>query len=113
MATFETSVAAATAVVGYDLLTDLPYVRQTGGNRVLRRAGLAGSAAAGDSRVGIQVGGVPVGRLFNVNTGFVNSDRDMRSMGDAFIPAGEALSALVEDAPTTNPLNLLVEVEEL
>ena len=113
MATFETSVPAATAVVGADLLADLPYVRVTGGNRILRRAALAGSAAAGDSRVGISVGGVPVGRLHNVGTGFPNSDRDMRSMGDAFIPAGEALAALVEDAPATNPLNLLVEVEEL
>lgn len=113
MATFEVSVPAATAAVGYDLLTDLPFVRSSGGNRILRRAGLAGSAGAGDTRVGITVGGVPVGRLHNVSTGFVNSDRDMRSMGDAIIPAGEALSALVEDAPVTNPINLLVEVEEL
>ncbi len=113
MATYEVSIPAATAVVGYDLLTDLPYVRVSGGNRILRRAALAGSAAAGDSRVGLAVGGVPVGRMYNVGTGFPNSDRDMRSMGDAFIPAGEALSALVEDAPATNPLNLLVEVEEL
>lgn len=113
MATFETSVPAATAVVGFDLLSDLPFVRVSGGNRILRRAALSGSAAAGDSRVSLTVGGVPVGRLFNVGTGFPQSDRDMRSMGDAFIPAGEALSALVEDAPVTNPLNLLVEVEEL
>ena len=113
MATYEVSVPAATAVVGFDLLTDLPYVRVSGGNRILRRAAVAGSAAAGDSRVDLSVGGVPVGRLFNVGTGFPNSDRDMRSMGDAFIPAGEALAALVGDAPATNPLNLLVEVEEL
>ena len=113
MATFETSVAAATAVVGFDLLTDLPFVRQSGGNRILRRAALAGSAAAGDTRIGLTIGGVPVGRLFNGAVGFPQSDRDMRSMGDAFIPAGEALSALVEDAPATNPINLLVEIEEL
>jgi len=113
MASYEESVAAATATVGYDLLTALPYVRQSGSDRILRKAALAGSAAAGDTRVDLTVGGVPVGRLFNVSTGFPNSDRDMRSMGDALIPAGEALSAIVADAPATNPINLLIEIEEL
>jgi len=113
MAVFETSVAAATAVVGYDLLTTLPYVRTSGGGRVLRAAGLAGSAAAQDTRVAIQVGGVKIGQLYNGATGGINNDRDMTDFGDAWIPPGEALSVLIEDAPATNAINLRVVVEEL
>lgn len=113
MAVFEDSIAAATAVVGYDLLSNLPYARVSGGDRVLSAAGLAGSAAALDTRVGVFIGGVKIGQLFNVSTGHVNNDRDLNDFGDAFIPAGESLSLLVEDAPATNPINFRAVIEEL
>jgi len=113
MAVFETSTAAATAVVGYDLLSTLPYARVSGGGRVLRSAGVAGSAAALDTRIGVMVGGVKIGQLFNGATGGVSGDRDMTDFGDAWIPPGESLAVLVEDAPATNPINLRLVVEEL
>jgi len=113
MAVYEVSIAAATAVVGYDLLSTLPYARVSGGGRVLRSAGIAGSAAAQDSRVGILVGGVKIGQLYNGATGGVSGDRDMTDFGDAWIPPGESLSVLVEDAPATNPLNGRFVIEEM
>lgn len=113
MAVFETSTAAATAVVGYDLLATLPYARVSGGGRVLRSAGMAGSAAALDSRIGVMVGGIKIGQLYNGATGGVSGDRDMTDFGDAWIPPGETLSLLVEDAPATNPLNVRVVIEEM
>jgi len=113
MAVYEDSIAAATAVVGFDLMTNLPFARVSGADRVLRAAGLAGSAAALDTRVGVFVGGAKIGQLFNAAVGHVQNDRDLSDFGDAFIPAGEALALLVEDAPATNPINFRTVVEEL
>lgn len=112
MAVYEDSIAAATAVAGYDLLSGIPYARTSGSDRVLTEAGVAGSAAALDSKVGIFVGGVKIGQLFNAATGHVLNEH-MSDFGEAGIPAGEALSLLVEDAPATNPLNFRIVVEEL
>lgn len=109
----ETSVAAATAAVGYDLLTARPEARSSGANRVIRLGALTGSAAAGDTRVGVFVGGQRVATMYNVTTGFPNTNRDGRDMGDAYIPAGEPLSVPIEDAPVTNPINLMLIIEEL
>jgi hypothetical protein len=113
MAVYEVSVPAATAVVGADLLATLPYARVSGGGRVLRSAGVAGSAAALDTRVGILIGGVKVGQLFNGATGGVSGDRDMTDFGDAWVPPGESLAVLVEDAAATNPINLRIVIEEM
>ena len=113
MAVIEESVAAATAVVGYDLLSAVPWAKQSGADRVLSEGGLAGSAAALDTKVAIMVGAARIGTLFNVAVGHVNSDRDMKDFGDALIPGGEPLSLLVEDAPATNPINIVLIIEEL
>lgn len=113
MAVYEDSIAAATAVVGFDLLSNIPEARTTGGHRALRAAGIAGSAAALDTRVGVYVGGRRIGRLFNAATGHVNNDRDMTDFGDAYIPPGESLALTVEDAPVTNPINFRIVIEEI
>jgi len=113
MAVYEDSVAAATAIVGFDLMSRLPYARTSGSDRVLREAGLAGSAAALDTRIGVFVGGVKIGQLFNKATGHVQADAHMTDFGDALIPAGEAFALLVEDAPATNPINFTTVIEEM
>jgi len=113
MTVIETSVPAATAVVGYDLLSSRPESQVSGGHRVLRLGALAGSAAAGDARIGLMVGGQRIATLFNTATGFPQTDRDGRDLGDAYVPPGERVSALVEDAPATNPLNILLVIEEI
>lgn len=113
MAVFTASVAAATAVVGFDLLTNQAQLRQSGGNRTLESVALTGSAAAGDSEVSIRIGNTEVARLFNSATGFPTQDAAKVDVGGAFIPAGEPLQALVLDAPATNPLNVQMDVTEL
>lgn len=103
------SVAAATAVVGYDLLTNRPDIAVSGRDRVLRAVGLTGSAAAGDSAVDFKVGNVVVASLFNSATGFPSADA-ARFATSFHVPAGTPLSIIVTDAPVTNPLNALVDI---
>jgi len=106
MSVEEVSVAAASAPVQTNLLANSD-MRQAGHRRVLKTAGLAGSAAAGDTIVEIKVGARTVARLFNTATGFPTADHD-RSV-NAVVPANAELSAIVTDAPATNPINLKVE----
>lgn len=103
------SVAAATAVLAYDLLTGRPDIAMSSRNRVLRAVGLTGSAAAGDTGVDIKVGNRVVASLFNSATGFPTNDAAKFPTSFA-VPAGEPLSAVVTDAPATSAINLLVDV---
>ena len=103
------SVAAATAVVGYDLLTNRPDIQNASVQRVLRAIGLTGSAAAGDSVVDIKVGNRTVATLYNTATGFPTNDASKFPTSYA-VPAGSPVSVIVTDAPATNPLNLLIDV---
>jgi len=103
------SIAAATAVVGYDLLTNRPDIQGSGLARVLRALGLTGSAAAGDAAVDIKVGNRTVASLFNSDTGFPKADADTFPTSYA-VPAGSNVSVIVTDAPATNPLNLIIDV---
>jgi len=103
------SVAAATAVVGYDLLTNRPDIAVASTPRVLRAVGLTGSAAAGDAAVDIKVASRTVSTLFNSATGFPTADAAKFDTAYA-VPAGSPVSVIVTDAPATNPLNLLIDV---
>ena len=103
----ENSIAAATAVVGYDLLSN-DINQQSGGRRRIGRAGLAGSAAALDTKVGVFIGTNKVGTLFNVATGAVLMDAHGRNI-QAIVPADTEVHLYVEDAPATNPINYVVE----
>jgi len=109
MAVLEQSIAASTAVLQYNLLQNDP-LRQTGYARRIIKVGLAGSAAALDTRVSIMVGATKVATLFNVATGAVLSNAHFRAV-DAFIPGDGEVSAIVEDAPATNPVNIVLETE--
>lgn len=109
MALSVVSVLAATAALGYDLLTNRPDIQNSGQNRVLRAVGLTGSAAAGDSRVDIKVGNRTVVTMYNTALGFPTADAG--KFPTSFnVPPGSPVSAIVTDAPATNPLNLLVDV---
>jgi len=103
------SVPAATAVVGYDLLTNRPDISSGGLPRVIRAVALTGSAAAGDSAIDIKVGNRTVVTIFNTATGFPTNDA---AKFDTLynVPSGQAVSAIVIDAPATNPLNLLIDI---
>ena len=105
----QVSVAAATAVVGYDLARDT-YWQQHSRPRRLVAVGLKGSAAALDTKVRIMVGSNQVGELYNDGTGAPNKDSMFRI--GAPIPAGTEVHAFVDDAPTTNAINLVMDFEE-
>lgn len=103
------SIAPATAVVGYDLLTNRPDIANSAGNRVLRAIGLTGSAAAGDTAVDIKVGNRTVATLYNTATGFPTNDAS-KFPTSYLVPTGSPVSVIVTDAPVTNALNLLIDV---
>jgi len=103
------SVAAATAVVGYDLLTNRPDIQNSSANRVLRAIGLTGSGAAGDTVVDFKVANRTVATLYNTATGFPTNDASKFPTSYS-VPTGAPLSIIVTDAPVTNALNLLIDV---
>jgi len=103
------SVAAATAVVGYDLLTNRPDIANSAARRVLRAIGLTGSAAAGDTVVDIKVGNRTVATLYNTATGFPTNDAS-KFPTSYNVPPGSPVSVIVTDAPATNAINLLIDV---
>ena len=104
------SIAAATAVVGYDLARDTTW-QQSDKQRRLLAVGMAGSAAALDTEVNIFIGNVKVGNVFNSGLAAPNRDSMFR-MGD-IVPAGQEIHVLVVDAPTTNPINLVLDFQDL
>jgi len=105
----QVSVAAATAVVGYDLARDT-YWQQSNRSRRIVAIGLKGSAAALDTKVRLMVGAQQVGEMFNSGTGAPNRD-DMFRIG-AIVPPGQEVHLFVDDAPATNPINASVDFEE-
>lgn len=110
MAIFQASVAAATAIVGYDLIRDEPW-NVADVDRVITGMALLGSAAAGDTIADAMVGTQRIARLYNRTTGFPNMD-DMVPL-DAFVPRGAKISVPVVDAPATSPINVYLMIEDL
>lgn len=103
----QVSIAAAVAVLGYDLAAATTW-RVSGAQRTILAAGLAGSAAALDTKIGLFVGAVRVGEMYNTSLGAVQRNADMFRVGYR-VPAGMPISAIVEDAPATNPINLTLD----
>ncbi|GEM_PF-3106748 len=102
----QNSVAAATAVLGYDMMTGVS-VKAASFPRRLEAVGLRGSAAAGDAAVRIMIGQTEVAVLYNDTTGFVNRDAMFRvGIG---VPKDAEVKAYVTDAPATNPLNIALD----
>lgn len=103
----QVSVAAATAVLGYDLAAATTW-RVAAFDRIIVAAGLAGSAAALDTKIDIFVGNVKVGDMYNSGTGAPNRDSMFR-VGYP-VAAGAPISAIITDAPATNPINLALDL---
>ena len=106
------SVAAATAVVGYDLFTD-EWFQSMGSDRVLTGIGLAGSAAALDTLAVLYVDDVRVGEFYNSATGAVLIDTHVVPLDEIYVPAYANIRLEVEDAPATNPVNAIIVWEEV
>jgi len=103
----QVSIAAATAIVGYDLCRDQLW-KTAGYPRAIAGVGLCGSAAAGDTKVILYVGTSRIGEFYNLATGFPTKDHIIPVANR--VPAGQNISAIVEDAPATNPINLTLEL---
>lgn len=106
----QVSVAAASAVVGYDLTSGQLWAVQ-GRNRALTGFAMTGSAAAGDTKVSLYVDQVLVGEFYNTTTGFPTKDHFYNL--NAFVPAGSKISIIVTDAASTNPINVVVQWTDL
>jgi len=106
----QTSVAAATAVVGYDLAQNT-FWQNMAKNRALRGIGVAGSAAALDTKIDVFVDNVKIGDFYNTGTGLPNNDSILPLQGN-FVPAGALIHCYVTDAPVTNPINIILVWDE-
>jgi hypothetical protein len=102
----QVSVAAATAVLGYDLTQGTLWAVQ-GSNRVITGIACCGSAAAGDAKFDLYVDQVKIGEFYNTTTGFPTKDH-MYNLNN-FVPAGSKISMIVTDAAGTNPLNVVIQ----
>ena len=102
MGFFVTSTAAATAVVGYDLLLN-SQVSNSSQNRVLRGVALTGSTAIGDCAIDVYIDSVRVATVYNSKLLAPNMD-DVLPVDDLIVPAGAIIHAYVIDAPVTNPV---------
>lgn len=104
------SVAAATAVVGYDLATGTNWQRSAK-DRALNGFALAGSAAAGDTKVDLLIDTVKVGEFYNTVLAMPTGDH-LYPLG-VYVPAGCDIHIYVTDAPATNPINGMLAFEDL
>jgi len=101
-------IAAATAVVNYDLIGD-EINRMAPQARTLEGLALTGSTDAGDCVVEIMVGNKSVGKFENTSTGLaVDMSKDFKKV-DEFIPANAQIQAFVRDAANTNPILLYMQ----
>lgn len=110
MAVYEVTIAAATAILGFDMFRDEPWT-VSDEDRMITGLGVTGSAAGGDAAIDLLIGQVRAVRKFNQTTGFPNMD-NVQPL-DVGVPAGAKISAPVVDAPATNPLNVIIIIEEI
>jgi len=101
--------AAATAVLGYNLLQNRPDVQTAGRNRVLRGLALTGSAVIGDCSVDVKVGDRVVATVYNSALLTPQMDRDKMTLS-VHVPAGVPISVIVVDAPATSILYVMLDV---
>jgi len=103
MSTIRAVVAAATAIVGADLVTAEPLNSIPSG-RTLDTLSLTGSTAVGDCIVELVIGTESVGKYANTSTGLVDdAQKDLRKIGKS-IPANARVQVYVRDAADTNPV---------
>ncbi|MBA7540683.1 hypothetical protein ES705_32982 [subsurface metagenome] len=103
----QVSVTAAVAVAGYDLARDQTW-RVSSRQRKLRGLAVAGSTAAGDCSLDLFVDQYKVGTFFNLALGFPTMDHMIPLKGN-LVPPGATIALIMNVAPTTNPINIILE----
>lgn len=116
MGNISVNIAVATAVAGYDLLTNEPEARQAYA-RVIKWIGVVGSAALGDILPELIVGGTKQGKFNNTTAGVSASnagacliDRDLKAV-DIFVPANAQVQMVMNTAATTNAVKVEIQFE--
>jgi len=111
MPSYQVGVAAATAIVGFDMFTGEPWAR-TPQRRVINEIGVTGSAVVGDSEVELFVDEVRIGNFFN-SALLVPQFDSMIALGRLLVPGGSLLRCLVRDAPATSILYIRVDLADV
>lgn len=101
------AVAAATAVIDYDILQGNEDLRRRSYPRTIMGIAVCGSAAAGDTEFELKVNGQKYGRFRNITTGWPTNDH--RKFMRVYVPANALVEAEITDAATTNAINVEVE----
>ncbi len=109
MGTIIESVAAATAVVGYDLMQN-SILQSVGYPRIITGIGFCGSNAAGDCMADVIVDGRVYAQLINIDTGYPNNDEIVPM--NIPVPAGSKIIIRCTDAAAANPINLVIKTAE-
>ncbi len=104
--------SAAVAVIQYDLLVNSIH-RLSSMDREITGAGLTGSAAKGDTQVDLYVSEVNIASLKNSDTGAGGLTGLQLYPIDADVPAGAELRAVVVEAPASNPITLIIEIDDV
>lgn len=110
MPSYTAGVAAATAIIGYNLFTNQVWARSPQ-DRILTGTGLAGSAVIGDTEVELFIDEVRVGQFFN-NRLLLPTQDEIQDLEDLFVPAGAELRSIVRDAPATSIIYHTVTLED-
>jgi len=110
MPSYTAAVAAATAIIGYNLFTGQVWARSPM-DRILTGTGLAGSAVIGDTEVELFIDEVRVGQFLN-NRLLLPTQDEIQDLEDLFVPAGAELRSIVRDAPTTSIIYHTVTLED-
>lgn len=115
MVLIEVTVPIADAVEGFDILANLKWACESKYKRQIVGASLVGSNAVDDTRVGLYYGSVKIGQIYNSNTGLTTDiSADMKPHHSALVCMPEdALSAIIEDPASTNPIKLILDVAEI
>jgi len=112
MPSYTVGVAAATAVVGYDMFTGRVWAREAG-PRAVRAMALTGSAVIGDSAVELYIGVTQVGEFVNSALLTPQVQRDLVPLENLYVPPGTQLRCIVTDAPATSILYVMISIRAI
>ncbi len=100
----QVSVAAATAVAGYDLFQNQSW-NISSRRRVIAGIAVVGSAAINDTSFDLFVEDKKIGTFYNTHLGIVAPlNEDVIPLGKIYVPPGSKISAMMLVIPTTNPI---------
>jgi len=115
MPLYQLECTAAQAALNNDLVNEASEqwkpARNVNRARRIYRAALTGSAAAMDTAIRLEAGGKPLAKLYNTSTGGVTTKDEIFPIG-ATIPPNVDFKAVVTDAAATNPVYLLLFMDE-